>query len=41
MRANVVEDQKVFLKTMLDLELYLIEFDSEKNIKNKVYFDDC
>lgn len=26
---------------MLDLEPYLIEFNSERNMKNKVYSDDC
>lgn len=40
-RANVVEDRKAFLKTMSDLEPYLVEFDSEGNIKDKIYSDDC
>ena len=40
-RTNVVEDQKAFLKTMSDLEPYLVEFDLERNIKNKIYPDDC
>lgn len=26
-RANVVEDRKVFLKTMLDLKPYLVKFE--------------
>ena len=40
-RINVVEDQKAFLKTISDLELYLVEFDSKGNIKDKIYPDDC
>ena len=40
-RTNVVEDRKAFLKTMSDLELYLVEFNSEGNIKDKIYPDDC
>lgn len=40
-RADVVEDRKVFLKTMLDLDPYLVEFDSKENMKDKVYLDDC
>lgn len=39
--ANVVEDPKVFLKTILDLEPYLVEFDSKKNMEDKIYPDDC
>lgn len=35
----MVENQRVFLKIMLNLESYFIEFDSTKNIKNKVYID--
>lgn len=26
---------------MSDLELYLVEFNSKKNMKDKVYLDDC
>lgn len=40
-RANVVEDRKAFLKIMLDLEPYLVEFDSKGNMKDKVYPYDC
>lgn len=40
-RANVVEDRKAFLKIMLDLEPYLVEFDSKGNMKDKVYPHDC
>ena len=40
-RVDVVEDQKVFLKIISDLEPYLVEFDSERNIKDKIYPDDC
>lgn len=40
-RANVVEDSRVFLKTMLDLDPYLVEFDFKGNMKNKVYPNDC
>ena len=38
--ADVVEDRKAFLKTMSDLKPYLVEFDSEGNIEDKVYLDD-
>lgn len=29
-QANIVKNQKVFLKTISDLELYLVEFDLKK-----------
>lgn len=32
---------KSFLKIILNLKLYLVEFNSEKNRKNKIYFDNC
>lgn len=38
-RPDVVEDWKVFLKTMSDLESYFIEFDLEEKMKGKVYPD--
>lgn len=37
----MIENQKVFLKIMLDLESYLVEFDFKRNIKDKVYPDNC
>ena len=40
-RTNIIEDQKAFLKTMSDLKPYLVEFDLERNIKKKIYLDDC
>ena len=40
-RANVVKNHKVFLKKMMDLEPYLVEFNSKGNMKDKVYPDDC
>ena len=39
--TNVVEDWKNFLKTISDLQLYLVEFDSKENIKDKIYPHDC
>lgn len=35
--ADVVKDWKIFLKIISDLELYLVKFDLEKNIKDKIY----
>lgn len=39
--TNIVENQKVFLKTILDLKPYLVKFNLEENIKNKIYPNDC
>lgn len=36
-QTNIVEDRYFFLKTMLDLELYLVEFNLKDNIKVKIY----
>lgn len=38
--VNLVEYQNVFIKTILDLKLYLVEFDLEKYIKKKIYPND-
>lgn len=40
-RPNVIKDWKVFLKTISDLKLYLFKFSSKKNIKEKIYPDNC
>lgn len=34
---NIVENWKIFLKIMLDLKSYLVEFDWKKNIKDNIY----
>ena len=38
---DIIEDWKVFLKTISDLQSYFIEFDLEEKMKDKIYPDDC
>ena len=40
-RSDVVEDQKVFLKIMKEIKLYLVEFDHKGKMLSKTYLFDC
>ena len=40
-RPDVVEDREQFLKTMKELELFLVEFKEDGTMKAKNYPSDC
>ena len=39
-RTNIIENQKIFFKIVLDLKSFLVIFDSKRNMKDKVYLND-
>lgn len=40
-RPDVVEDQRVFLKKMDELRPYMVEFEEDGKMKDKIYPSDC
>lgn len=40
-RADIIEDQKIFLKIMEEMEPYLVEFDHNGIMLSKIYPSNC